>query len=67
MDVSTQTEESTDSVPTIGVVEVTNCNYEEELAVQTLLSDKAKERYKKVTAKSDQLKAQATKCKVELE
>ena len=44
-----------------------NRNYEEELAAQTAMVDKAKEHYETAKAEVDHLKEQATKCEADLQ
>ena len=62
-DIYTQTDETANTVSTEGPIH----KYEEELVVQMVTVDKAKERYEKAKAKVDWIKEQVAKSDVELQ
>ena len=67
MDVSTQTEDTTDSVLATETTEVPPPNHEEELTMQSAIDEKAKEHYEQAKAKANQIRNHASKREAELQ
>ena len=67
VDVSTQTEHTTDSMPTTETAEDPTPNYKEEPATQSAIAEKAKERYEVAKGEANELWAHEAEHEVELQ